>query len=763
VTNRRIMIALLALGAVLIIAAGVVYLVTSRGRSPSPPEITPPASLAELAEQYPDLAPILTDAELGSVYKQFLLAYQEGGQEAALELARQRGLLTPDGDMRVNLLLDTDDHAPLVAQLEATGVTIISAYRNQVDLAVPIALVEAQLQTEDPGAIFTQLTELEHVIAVRLPEQRVREGSAIDGEGVGVIGADTWQQAGFTGAGLRIGILDLSFSGYENLLGAELPDEVTVETFGSIDFDDPDPHGVACAEIVHEIAPDAQLFFAWYDGYDAAFGEAVSWLQAQGVDIISHSANGYKGPFDGSAWDSQEVDGLSAQGILWVNSAGNEALSHHRSTFTDEDGDGFHEFTPGEEMLALYNNGYVQVVLNWDDDWTQATQDYELFLYDAAGNELAASQDAQTGEFGNEPVEGILYETGGETVYAVIVAYEVDRAVTFDLFVGGAEVAYPSPDFSVCSPADAVTALTVGAVNWWDDSLASYSSQGPTSDGRLKPEISAPTSVSGASYGGAAAYDEYAGFNGTSAACPHVAGTAALVWQAHPEFSREEVVDFLLTHAIDLGLTGPDTGFGYGRLQLPSPPAESPAPPPAAATPTPPPAAGPTATPVPVPTPTLVAYVTPAPVPPSGAGAGVLEVGTLGLIMGGLGCAGAGLLVCGGIGLLIVGRRARRSQPAPVPSAAPYAPQYPPYPAAPRVPPPRRTPPPPARRAPSAPPAAQPPRCPSCGAATLPGARFCSKCGRPVASGVGPRTCPHCGARLREGASFCTRCGKRVQ
>jgi subtilisin family serine protease len=756
-TNRRIMIALLALGAVLIVAAGVVYLVTSRGRPTSPPEITPPASLAELAEQYPDLASILTDAELGSVYKQFLLAYQEGGQEAALELARQRGLLTPDGDMRVNLLLDTDDHAPLVAQLEATGVTIISAYRNQVDLAVPITLVEAQLQTEDPGAIFAQLTELEHVIAVRLPEQRVREGSAIDGEGIGVIGADTWHQAGFTGAGLRIGILDLSFSGYENLLGTELPDEVTVETFGSIDFDDPDPHGVACAEIVHEIAPDAELFFAWYDGYDAAFGEAVSWLQAQGVDIISHSANGYKGPFDGSAWDSQEVDGLSAQGILWVNSAGNEALSHHRSTFTDEDGDGFHEFAPGEETLALYNNGYVQVVLNWDDDWDQATQDYELFLYDAAGNELAASQDAQTGEFGNEPVEGILYETGGETVYAVIVAYEVDRAVTFDLFVGGAEVAYPSPDYSVCSPADAVTALTVGAVNWWDDSLASYSSQGPTTDGRLKPEISAPTSVSGASYGSAAAYDEYAGFNGTSAACPHVAGTAALVWQAHPEFSRQEVVDFLLTHAVDLGLTGPDTGFGYGRLQLPSPPAESPGLPPAT-TPTPPPAAGPTVTPMPVPTPTLVAYVTPAPVPPSGTGAGLLEVGTLGLIMGGLGCAGAGLLVCGGIGLLIVGRRARRSQPAPVPSPASYAPQYPPSPAAPRVPPP-----PPARRAPSTPPAAQPPRCPSCGAVTLPGARFCSECGRPVASGVGPRTCPHCGARLREGASFCTRCGKKVQ
>jgi len=552
-----------------------------------------------------------------------------------------------------------------------------------------------------------------------------------------VIGADEWHAAGFTGAGLRIGILDLSFVGYEDLLGAELPEYVTVNTFGSIDSGDTDPHGTACAEIIHEIAPDAELFFAWYDGYDTAFGEAINWLQSEGVDVISHSANGYSGPFDGSAWDSQEVDRLSALGILWVNSAGNEALSHHRSTFTDEDGDGLHEFAPGEEMLALYNNGYVRVVLNWEDDWGQARQDYELFLYDAAGNELAASQDAQAGEYGNEPLEAIYYETGGEMVYAAIVAYEVDRAVTFDLFAGGAEVSYPSSDHSVCSPADATTSLTVGAVNWWDDSLASYSSQGPTSDGRLKPEISAPTSVSGASYGGSVTNDEYAGFNGTSAACPHVAGAAALVWQAHPEFSREQVADFLLSESIDLGAAGPDTGYGYGRLQLPSPPVESPPPTPTAG-PTPPASAEPTATPAPPATPTPVAYVTPTPAWSSEIGASSPGVGALGLIVGGVGCVGVGLVLCGGIGLLVVaGRRPRPTRPS---SPAAYAP---PPSAAPRVP-------------------ARPARCSQCGAPLPPGARFCPECGRPPRPARGPRACPHCGARLKEGARFCSSCGKRA-
>jgi len=746
-TNRRIIIATLIAGAVLLAAAGIVYSVSWRGAqrrpTPTPPPqitipITPPASLADLAEQYPELASILTDPELDSAYKQFLVAYQEGGEEAALELARRRGLLTPDGDVRAGLLLDTEDHAALVTQLRSIGVTVSGAYQDRLDVAVPIELVKAQLQTEDPGAIFAQLTELEHVIAVRLPEPRVRDGSGIEGEGVDIVGADAWHKAGFTGAGLRIGILDLSFAGYESLLGTELPEQVTVETFGSVDTSDPDPHGVACAEIIHEIAPDAELVFAWYDGYDAAFGEAVDWLEAQEVNIISHSANGYVGPFDGSRFDSQRVDRASARGILWVNSAGNEALSHYRGIFTDEDGDGMHEFAPGEEMLALYNNEYVQVILNWEDNWEQAAQDYELVLYDSAGNQLAASQDTQAGQAGQEPIEAIWYETDGETVYAAVTAYEVDQPVMLDIFLAGADVAYPSPDHSVCSPADAVSSLTAGAANWWDDSLASYSSQGPTADGRLKPEISAPTGVAGASYGNSAANDEYAGFNGTSAACPHVAGAAALVWQAHLEFSRQEVVDLLLANAIDRGAAGPDTGYGYGRLQLPSPPGSGPVPMP---TSTPRPASGPTATVAPVPTPTPVTYATPAPVPPPGTGTTWLGIGILALIVGGLGCAGVGLVLLGGIGLFIVRRRARRVQP-----------RRPAAPAAMKVAPPHPTPPP-----------SPPMRCQYCGAPVQAGARSCSTCGHPLVPASQPRYCQHCGAPLREDARFCSHCGKAAQ
>lgn len=139
-TNRRVIVALLVAGIVLLVGAAIAHFSYPRSHPAPLPEIMPPSSLAELAEQYPDLASILNDAELDSIYKQFLVAYEEGGFEAALELARQRGLLTPGGDVRVSLLLDTNDHTALVAQLKATGAIVISAYHDRLDVAVPISL-----------------------------------------------------------------------------------------------------------------------------------------------------------------------------------------------------------------------------------------------------------------------------------------------------------------------------------------------------------------------------------------------------------------------------------------------------------------------------------------------------------------------------------------------------------------------------------------------------------------------------------------------
>ena len=755
--RRRWAPVLMAAGGLLLLGATILYfsMPPSAFRHqilPRPPalpaEFTPPPSLAELVQQYPELAPLLTDPELGSAYKQFLITYQEGGKEAAIDLARRRGLLNDRDEVRATLILDTEDPSPLVAQLQSVGIRVVAAYRDTVEIAIPLALIEATAESENPGALFDQLTEMEHVIAVRVPALHTPQGShRIEGEGIRVIGARDWHRAGFTGAGIRIGVLDMGFAGYHALLGTELPERVEVERFG--DWDPEEVHGTACAEIIHEIAPDAELFFAWYDGSDATEGEAVNWLLSRGVRIISHSAGAIVGPRDGSGREAQLVDSVAAQDVLWVNSAGNQAQSHYRAPFTDADGDGIHEFSPAQERMALYpypGSLVLKIFLMWDDVWGQANQDYQLYLTDRTGETLASSENVQNGGQEQNPVEYIFnLQLSDEALYVAVKAFNVDRPATLDIFVDGADVAYPSPEYSLVIPADAMGALAVGAAHWRRDTLASYSSRGPTTDGRLKPEISAPTGVSTASY------DEP--FEGTSSSAPHVAGTAALVWQAYPEFTRRQVIDFLLTHAVDRGPGGPDTGYGYGRLQLPPPPSPGTPAPPSPEPPTPlpetPPAEPITPAP-PLPTPTPVPFVTPEP-PPS---PGTLKAAMPILLVGAMGMMGMGLFLVGTT-VWVMGRWT-----PPPPARPPYPPGVPPpYP--PSIPPAASEVPP---YFPEVPPAVPPPlpplpsaSCPYCGASVRAGARFCPRCGQPLPS---PAQCPACGASLRPGARFCPRCGQ---
>ena len=203
--NRKILIALLVLGVVLIVAAGAAYLILSRQEAqPKPPEITLPPSLDEWAEAYPRLADIFHNSELGSVYKEFLVKYEEKGEEAALELARQRGIVVTDEGKEyvyLILILDTEDHSEVVAEVDRYGGKVFSAYKDRVSVGVPVDMVRQQLTTEDPGAIFEDMTGFEHVIAVRLPEPMIPDGSEIEGEGVDVIDAEAWHGAGITGAG----------------------------------------------------------------------------------------------------------------------------------------------------------------------------------------------------------------------------------------------------------------------------------------------------------------------------------------------------------------------------------------------------------------------------------------------------------------------------------------------------------------------------------------------------------------------------------
>lgn len=119
---------------------------------------------------------------------------------------------------------------------------------------------------------------------------------------------------------------------------------------------------------------------------------------------------------------------------------------------------------------------------------------------------------------------------------------------------------------SVSVPAACPEALSVGATDE-KDNLANFSSRGPAkwkTVSLIKPEISAPgVNIYSVKKGGG-----YVNNSGTSMATPHIAGVMAILVQANPEATPDQLIQALVKGSTDLGSPGQDNQFGFGRADL---------------------------------------------------------------------------------------------------------------------------------------------------------------------------------------------------
>ncbi|MGH7900685.1 MAG: S8 family serine peptidase, partial [Thermodesulfobacteriota bacterium] len=369
--------------------------------------------------------------------------------------------------------------------------------------------------------------------------------------------------------------------------------------------------GTAMLEIIHDIAPGADLFFGSAEGLTDLEHRRARRCLTEVVDIIADDIAFFNaGSYDGTSPVSLESTASVISGVVNFISVGNQARVHYQGIYADTDDDSLHEFDASLGLPFNNNSGetlnigilpleIVTIFLQWNDPFGGSNNDYDLLITAPADPDdllaapvLFASQNQQNGD--DNPTEAINIINGitGVTVGIVILNFDANVPKEFDMFVifnniFGAEGfldEFIVAQSSVPNNGDADLVLSIGSIGLEPgtplvqgiDEIRSYSSQGPTNDGRIKPELVAPDGVSVTGAGGFSTP-----FFGTSAAAPHAAGVAALLLEAEENLSMaksgsilpqtqslspSEISNILRDSAVDLGTPGADNTFGSGRI-----------------------------------------------------------------------------------------------------------------------------------------------------------------------------------------------------
>ncbi len=290
----------------------------------------------------------------------------------------------------MTLALDTDDPAAVestAVNVARIGGRVTQSAGDEMEIVVPVQTLVQYAQTMSTSTFFNDLATFRHVrnikrtplaLSSQTTPPRPPSTSAAGGgrtgrvdEGVAFLGADKWQAAGITGKGVRVGIIDGSFNRYRDILGNARYKVVSLRTDNAVEdqsLTGDSVHGTAVAEIVHKVAPDAELVLVAVDT-SLSFVKAIDYLtNSEGVVVISSSLGFSAFEADGTSKASKAVDAARAVGVCVTISAGNDASgaigsddgeSHFSAMFADGDRDGFHDFA------GLWYQKRVRSAIKW--------------------------------------------------------------------------------------------------------------------------------------------------------------------------------------------------------------------------------------------------------------------------------------------------------------------------------------------------------------------------------------------------------------
>lgn len=376
------------------------------------------------------------------------------------------------------------------------------------------------------------------------------------------LGIDRWHQAGITGRGVKIAILDSGFRGYRDHLGKALPERVTVRSFrgdGNLEAKD-SQHGILCGEILHALAPDAELLLAnWDPDSWQQFLDAVRWARRQGAQVISCSlimpswSDGEGGGPIHEALAGIVGKGNAAGDLLCFASAGNTAKRHWAGAY-HAGRESWHEWQTGQTINTLTPWGCdrVSVELCWPPGPA-----YRLSVTDALTGAKVGHLRTCCDKDRCCAVVRFTPEVGHH--YHVRLRLTHGNAGRFHIVALGGDLEWATRNGSIPFPGDGSSVLAVGAVDHLGR-RAPYSSCGPNSD-RPKPDIVEPVPF--------ASLWRPRPFTGTSAAAPQAAALAALWWSRQRDWTAAQVRAAMLQSVRPLDPRGHSWETGHGLAVLP--------------------------------------------------------------------------------------------------------------------------------------------------------------------------------------------------
>jgi hypothetical protein len=568
------------------------------------------------------------------------------------------------------------DPAALQRALESLGMRETARASNLVGGWLPVSSLAQAAQL--PGV---------NQIRASMPRLRAATGPvALQGDFVQGSSAVRSQYPSLTGSGLTVGVLSDSFdcysyyaangpsangNGYNGYAtngftatqatdvssgalpsGVDVVEEADCGDYGApqqLPFGD---EGRAMAQIVHAVAPGAQLAFHTAISSEANFAAGITQLQQLGAKIIVDDVGYPDEPFFQDGVLAQAVDAAAGHGVAYFSSAGNDARNSYETTspvFVAQGGRQLLNFDSSGattttslpiSLPAVDPGDFVVLVVQWDQPYVtgapgspgaantlnfciESATPAADWVGQATGAAAPVSYPVCTGpnSIGADPVlllavgnpANASAPTAPETLTLAIqlVSGTAPQRVKFllsDDGLGASITSFASASPTLQGHPNAAGAVAVAAALYYETPacgtspavLERYSSYGDdpilfdTSGTRLatpvnrgKPDLTAADGVNDTflgfqlaqSTGGSPPWNSsgqfptsiaqcqnnsaYPNFFGTSAAAPHVAGAAALLWQANPALSAAQLATALKDTALPMAEGAQGAGAGF--------------------------------------------------------------------------------------------------------------------------------------------------------------------------------------------------------